>query len=185
MIRRIFLAAALFAACGLATQASASPVLGAPLTAGVNASSLKVTFKGFSAGHNNELLYVSIGDIPVFEVNGGDDPAIDEFVIIPASILSGDELIFKLNVVTTGEVFYTGDAARNADGIHHAEVEELTAGRKWFVGFEDILGGGDFDYNDMTFEVEIVPEPASILAWSLMGGTFGIAIWRRNRKNAA
>lgn len=174
----------MLAACGLAGQASAAPVLGAPLTSGVDATQIKVTFQGFSAGYNNELLYVSIGDIPIFEVNGGSDPAIGDVVYVPASILTGDELIFKLNVISTGDVFYTGAASRNSDNLAHAMVDELESGRKWDVGFEDILGGGDQDYNDMTFQVEIVPEPASVLAWSMIGGTFGLAVWRRNKKNA-
>lgn len=52
------------------------------------------------------------------------------------------ELILGIYVQNTGETFKTGPGSRNPDGLVHAAIAGST------VGFEDILGGGDFDYND-------------------------------------
>ena len=65
------------------------------------------------------------------------------------SFAAGTELIFKLFVKQTGDTFYTGFADRNADGIGHAAVESGEG--QLFVGFEDLFGGGDLDYNDLVF----------------------------------
>ncbi len=65
------------------------------------------------------------------------------------SFAAGTELIFKLLVKQTGDVFYTGFGERNGDGIGHAAVENVDG--QVFVGFEDLFGGGDFDYNDLVF----------------------------------
>jgi hypothetical protein len=65
------------------------------------------------------------------------------------SFAAGSELIFKLLVKQTGDIFYTGVGGRNADGIGHAAVESGEG--QVFVGFEDLFGGGDFDYNDLVF----------------------------------
>jgi hypothetical protein len=65
------------------------------------------------------------------------------------SFAEGTELVFKLLVEQTGDVFYTGPAARNPDGLVHAVLESATG--KVLVGFEDLFGGGDLDYDDLVF----------------------------------
>lgn len=61
----------------------------------------------------------------------------------------GDELQFGLHVRTTGYSFLLGPGERNADGQDHAYVR--TGRNNIYVGFEDILHGGDRDYNDTIF----------------------------------
>ncbi|MDE2389847.1 MAG: DUF4114 domain-containing protein [Betaproteobacteria bacterium] len=96
---------------------------------------------------------------------------------------AGDVLTFRLNVVTTGEALFS-DKALNADGINHIystaffgdAVHGIPGGT--YVGFEDLRGGGDLDYDDETFVfthiVTVVPEPetyAMLLAGlGLIGG---------------
>jgi hypothetical protein len=65
------------------------------------------------------------------------------------------------------------------------------------IAFEDLnrMHGADDDFNDLLVLVENVqlgpppvtntPEPASILAWSVLAGVGGIASWRRSRKRGA
>jgi len=65
------------------------------------------------------------------------------------SFAEGTELVFKLIVGNAGSVFYTGQAARNPDGVVHAKLESGTD--QTLVGFEDLFGGGDRDYNDLVF----------------------------------
>ena len=59
----------------------------------------------------------------------------------------GDELQFALHVRDTGNDFFLGSGDRNADGISHAYLRSAP-GNKFYVGFEDLIGGGDRDYND-------------------------------------
>ena len=65
------------------------------------------------------------------------------------SFEGGTELIFKLFVRETGDAFYTGDASRNLDSLIHATAYDR--GDQLLIGFEDVLGGGDLDYNDLVF----------------------------------
>jgi hypothetical protein len=59
----------------------------------------------------------------------------------------GDELQFALHVRDTGDDFFLGSGDRNVDGISHAYVRSGNF-NKYYVGFEDLRGGGDRDYND-------------------------------------
>ncbi len=72
----------------------------------------------------------------------------------------GVELIFGIRNEVTGKTYYTGPGHRNPDGIAHAYVEYLDQATA-VVGFEDIFGGGDQDYNDniwnFTAVVKLVP----------------------------
>ena len=63
---------------------------------------------------------------------------------------AGRELVFGITFVDGGETFFMGPASRNPDGIAHAEVTE-TGVRTFLVGFEDVFGGGDRDYDDNVF----------------------------------
>jgi hypothetical protein len=65
------------------------------------------------------------------------------------SFAEGTELVFKLVVGQTGDIFYTGAASRNPDDLVHASLESATG--QVLVGFEDLLGGGDRDYDDLVF----------------------------------
>ncbi|MDY6781723.1 MAG: hypothetical protein SW833_04070 [Cyanobacteriota bacterium] len=49
-----------------------------------------------------------------------------------------------------GNRFLMGAGERNPDGIPHALLRLLSPGVVE-VGFEDLLGGGDFDYDDNRF----------------------------------
>jgi hypothetical protein len=76
------------------------------------------------------------------------------------SFTKGVELIFGISVNRTGNNFLMGPGFRNGDGIAHAAVEFLAPGVA-DVGFEDLFGGGDQDYNDTRFRFRggIAPEP--------------------------
>jgi hypothetical protein len=63
---------------------------------------------------------------------------------------AGKELVFGITVLN-GQTFLMGPASRNPDGIAHAQVT-ATGVRTFLVGFEDMLGGGDRDFNDTVFQ---------------------------------
>jgi hypothetical protein len=121
-------------------------------------------------------------------------------VINLGSFQAGIELIF--GIFTQGKkakdqnTFLMGPGVRNPDWLAHAVVNFINPGVA-IVGFEDLLGGGDRDYNDNLFLFsgaiantphtidpeplsEPVPEPTTILG-TLAFSTFA-ARWRMKRK---
>jgi hypothetical protein len=95
------------------------------------------------------------------------------------------ELVFGIYVNNTGDVFKMGSGSRNYDGVMHATVDFQSPGVA-IVGFEDLYGGGDGDYNDCIFKLTggIAPTPAPIPpALSLFApGLIGLAAIRRRFK---
>lgn len=63
------------------------------------------------------------------------------------------ELIFALNVQNTGEHWQSGPGDRNSDGVVHVAAT-FEGDCSWLIGFEDMTGGGDLDYNDVVLRVQ-------------------------------
>ena len=105
---------------------------------------------------------------------------------------AGTELVFGIHVQETGHTYYLGPGSRNPDGLIHGAVDSSTLPAYPFgwsspgyigVGFEDIFGGGDFDYDDLGFAFtnvrrEVAPEPG-ILALFVLGAAAGARRLRR------
>ncbi|HEX6362940.1 MAG TPA: PEP-CTERM sorting domain-containing protein, partial [Albitalea sp.] len=98
---------------------------------------------------------------------------------------AGTALDVVLHVLTTGQRFRTGPGAFNPDGLAHALVTFGDNGRI-FVGFEDVVGGGDRDFNDHRFSltnvrtVAAVPEPATVAMLFAGLGLVGLLARRRD-----
>lgn len=109
-------------------------------------------------------------------------------------IKPGDELIFGIHVLNTGQTYFMGAAGRNLDRVVHARVESQRPGAV-LVGYEDLFGGGDRDYNDLRFlftggvgdeywgtrELWSIPEPNALALLGL--GLLGVVLVRRRRLN--
>ncbi|MBA3757207.1 MAG: DUF4114 domain-containing protein [Nitrosomonas sp.] len=104
---------------------------------------------------------------------------------------AGDVLTFQLNVTTTGDTLYS-DKLLNGDGVNHAYSNSFSGDASHgipagtYVGFEDLQGGGDFDYNDETFvftnisaSVSPIPEPETYAMLLIGLGLVGLAVRRR------
>lgn len=97
---------------------------------------------------------------------------------------AGTELIFRMRVTDTGDDFFTGSRFSNPDKIAHALADRNAVNHITRVGFEDQLGGGDFNYNDLVFSlsntlVVPVPEPAQ---WLLLALGLGVVLRAKSRQ---
>ena len=103
------------------------------------------------------------------------------------TLAGGTSLDFFLigNGARGGQNTYSTDVALNQDGIEHVVAFALPGTSYLLIGFEDLWGGGDQDYNDLVFAVDIGaqnvralggPEPTtgvlllSLLAFALFFG---------------
>lgn len=111
-------------------------------------------------------------------LGGGGDLAVGDSVSL-GELSAGTELGFFLIANgynnPNGDIFYT-ETTFNSDGIDHVIAGATGADGLLALGFEDLLGGGDQDYNDLMIAIDIgienvvqvvaaAPEPA---VWALI-----------------
>jgi len=106
---------------------------------------------------------------------------------------AGDVLTFQIKVADTGQT-WSSDLSKNTDHVNHlfsksysgdADNSLLPAAGA-YLGFEDIKGGGDLDYNDEAFfvtnvNVSPVPEPETY-AMLLIGLGLIFSFTKHSRK---
>jgi hypothetical protein len=137
------------AGVALGTSASAVPILGASVVVATDGEVI-ATFLGHTAGFSNDLYLDSpAGAFPGIIFNNQTTPPGTSVSL--GNFTAGTELIFRIHVLNTGFDFFTGPASRNPDGIVHAVVDDEFSLTATYVGFEDLLGGGDLDYDDLNF----------------------------------
>lgn len=99
---------------------------------------------------------------------------------------AGLQLFFGIYITNTGEIFSMGDGSSNPDGLVHATVAYNPTNAMAIVGFEDVLGGGDQDFNDVVINVNNVtdtapvPEPSTLVLIGL--GFAGLAFARKKQR---
>ena len=142
-----------------------------------------------SSGYSNSMYLSTTGGERFLFVDDGDQVVtFTQSVLAGYGIGIGDELLFLVRPDDGATAFYTGPKSRNVDAFHHAKVSDLGDGT-YLVGFEDMLNGGDQDFNDALFrvvgggvpdpDVGTVSEPYSV---SLIGiALLGLAGIRRRR----
>jgi hypothetical protein len=120
-------------------------------------------FAGSSAGFSSTLsLNSPSGSIEFFPNHA--TPVGTSFSL--GTFAAGTTLVFREHVVTTGNNWFTGPAGSNVDNVVHAGIGSWVADASipvngTYVGFEDLFGGGDLDYNDLTLVFTSV-RPASV-----------------------
>ncbi len=72
----------------------------------------------------------------------------------PATVTGGSDVVLAVNGTNAGvTVFHSYDPSLNTDGIQHALSGVDEGGMALSIGFEDITGGGDRDFQDVVFSV--------------------------------
>jgi len=168
-------------ALAIAKPAAAIPVLGGQLF--YTGGNVTIDVLAKSAAYDSELrLYDSSLALQFANIALASQTGLS-VMFAPSSygFNVGDELVFGIRVINTGNIFFMGPAGRNPDGVAHAEVDTLSS-TSFFVGFEDLYGGGDFDYNDMRFNMSgalavAIPEPNALAL--LVLGLLGLMVGKR------
>ena len=144
---------------------SAAGIIGGQLFA--TGGNVTVEVLPASAGYTSELHLISPGPDRFIALNHDVGT-----VVNLGSFTAGVELVFGIYVRDTGDTFQMGPASRNPDGIEHAGVENTGPGVA-IVGFEDLLRGGDLDYDDNVFKFKKqLTDDKSFLDFALMLSDF-------------
>lgn len=155
------------------------------------------TYEGSDASYSNDIYLM----LDALGKPGNDgNPANDRFIfnnhsasagesVNLGTFSSGTDLSFRLHVNTTGFDYFTGVPSNNPDGMHHARAAGNELTNTTLLSFEDLHGGGDNNFSDMSISLSntltaaipaSIPEPetyAMLLAGLGMVG----AITRRRR----
>ncbi len=138
------------------------------------------TFVGSDAAYTSELFLESPGNAPVAIFNNHSSlPGSSQSLGVFAA---GTELIFRIHVLDTNTTYFNGPSFRNSDNSAHAIVDASFAPNQTLVGFEDLGGGGDRDYNDLMVSFTNTtltitnPEPATLTLMAT--GVLGLLLWR-------
>lgn len=177
-----------------------------------NDSTARVYFLGEGAGYLNTLGISTTGGGPLSKdaalifpnassptgyYGSGKLIRTDEEPLLPGDFVdlgtfkAGTALDFFLiaNGAIGGDEFFSTTTSLNSDGIVHAVSLAENGSAYLVIGFEDLRGGGDRDYNDLVFAVEIgkanvaslgAPEP-SLAVGALLGGVAFFGFSRRRR----
>ena len=112
-------------------------------------ANVEVTFILSDTDYEDELWLDSPDDVML--VQAWTDPVGTTYEAGPYAV--DTEMIFGVQVLTTGDHWQSGPATRNSDGVVHGAVT-YEGNCSWLMGFEDLNGGGDLDYNDVVLRVE-------------------------------
>ncbi|SFE97898.1 PEP-CTERM protein-sorting domain-containing protein [Nitrosomonas sp. Nm166] len=157
-------------------------------------------FYGSSASYTNTLSLL-VNGVVTPETSAGvlnnHTSSIGDFVNL-GFVNAGDVLTFQLNVLTTGNAWYSDKSLNTDGGVNHVystsfsgdASNNIPAGT--FVGFEDLLRGGDLDYDDEAFvftnmsvkstdnPVSPIPEPETYAM--LLAGLVLVSFSLRDKK---
>lgn len=125
-----------------------------------NANSDKVAEAGITdVEAGNKLGFFIVQDAAVWATTlaAGDTLSFVNNSGTAATIADGSDISIAVNGAAVDEmVFHSFAEDMNSDGVQHALSGVDVGGESISVGFEDLTGGGDRDYEDVVFHVELV-----------------------------
>ncbi|WP_309383886.1 DUF4114 domain-containing protein [Cerasicoccus frondis] len=178
-------------------------------------ASVRVYFLGEGAGYHNTLgyntdggsidsgdpllifpdassvnSYYTYGDVNTWRAESA--PLMPGDFVDLGVLEAGTQLDFFLiaNGAYGGSDIWSTDTSVNADGLVHTVSLAQDGSPYLLIGFEDLYGGGDKDYNDLLFAVDIGamnvaylanPEPSTLLIVALF--TIGVLYAARRQKS--
>jgi len=172
----------------------------------INAADVRVYFVGEKTDYHNTLGFNTVGGgitsgkpLLIFPDASMGRSRTDWTPLRPGdfvdlgSMTGGTQLDFFLiaNGRRGGKDVFSTDLAVNPDGIAHAISYAVPDSPYLLVGFEDRRGGGDLDFDDLFFAVDVgkdnvaalsgVPEPVTLLSLAAFAGIV-VCAKRRKRK---
>jgi hypothetical protein len=168
-----------------------------------NTLGLNTTGLGVNSG-NPEIIFPDVSSTDGYSNQGTPGTRTPYEPLLPGDFVNlgtyntGTKLDFFLiaDGANGGKTVYNStSAAANPDGLNHVGMFSPTMfaipqlnSPYVFVSFEDLLGGGDKDYNDVIFAFNVgtqtvhnllaTPEPSMYLT---LGGFLALAIWAKRR----
>ena len=134
-----------------------SPVSASPIRFDKDCN-VEVTYLGTDAVYSNYFGWVS-GTPPSGTLNPlGQGHVTQPGSIFPIGVREANENTILYIKTDENNIFYSDPKIANRDGIEHVRVVPIDSnGYIVSVGFEDLLGGGDKDFNDIYLEISCRP----------------------------
>jgi Domain of unknown function (DUF4114) len=113
-------------------------------------------FSGGAASYENELTMLVNGVATGIQGLNNQSSAYGAYLDL-GTVTAGDVIVFKMvNIAPGGVGPWYSDKSLNSDGINHIYSTDYagdgsTVPGGTYVAFEDLTGGGDFNYNDLSF----------------------------------
>lgn len=111
---------------------------------------------GISSDERRKIIFPNVSSSPGSIRNDVNPLYPGDFVDI-GTITAGSQLHFFLvsDGANGGSAVFSTERSLNRDGIHHVVAFAVENTAYLLIGFEDMWGGGDRDYNDCMFVVDI------------------------------
>jgi hypothetical protein len=110
-------------------------------------STLIMKYLGGTAGYNNKFGLWS----PIRKQYGTGHGTTPGTSFNLGNYTRGTELVFYIDN-GVGNTWLSGPGSRNPDGVAHAYIKPIT-NDTWLLGWEDLYGGGDKDYDDVVLNL--------------------------------
>lgn len=133
-----------------------------------------------------------LGEVPKNAKRTAANPLLPGDFVDIGKLEAGTKLDFFLiaDGANGGKTVFSTDKSLNPDGINHVITFATVVQGYLILGFEDLLGGGDRDFNDVLFAIDLgtanlaaltgTPEPSTYMTMGLfLAG--GVWVMRRRR----
>ncbi len=145
------------------------------------------------AGDNETVYYIGantkLDTTPLCDIPAGSPSFLSRQTPVLLPVDAHENYI--LEDVTGGYTWYSMNQSSNSDGQVHAVVFQIVnVPEEYVVAFEDLpIPGADCDFNDVVMQLDgvqsgsgpPVPEPCSVIVWSLLGAIAITVGWRRRK----